>query len=292
MNEIGLRKDVYESIGISLPFYLHSVGCHSYAAGEGEYPSLLVNTFVQLIWCVSGIGEVTLYDRKYTLQAGDFFYYLPGEDHSYRAISPLWKHRWVCFDGPKAADFMMSYGYPRHIRNAGTCPEQLFERLTETVSLGDPFQMRMHISILAEILALAGVSKKRDLEAEPLVRQCVHLIQTSFQDPRVDINYLCEKLGVHRATLTRNFHQAMHRTPGEYLLAVRAHHGMTLLCGTNQSVSEIARRCGVGGIVRFSRLIRRITGCSPTQYRAEHRREPVSGEELSGGGLLQEKEDL
>ena len=136
MNEIGLRKDVYESIGISLPFYLHSVGYHSYAAGEGEYPSLLVNTFVQLIWCVSGIGEVTLYDRKYTLQAGDFFYYLPGEDHSYRAISPLWKHRWVCFDGPKAADFMMSYGYPRHIRNAGTCPEQLFERLHLRVRAG------------------------------------------------------------------------------------------------------------------------------------------------------------
>ena len=140
----------------------------------------------------------------------------------------------------------------------------------------------MHISILAEILALAGVSKKRDLESEPLVRQCVHLIQTSFQDPRVDVNYLCDKLGVHRATLTRSFHQAMHRTPGEYLLAVRAHHGMTLLCGTNQSVAEIARRCGVGGIARFSRLIRRITGSSPVQYRADHRRESENPEEPRG----------
>lgn len=279
MNEICLRKDVYQSITISLPFYLHSVGCHSYESGEGEYPSMLVNTFVQLIWCVSGIGEVTLYDRKYTLQAGDFFYYLPGEDHAYRAISSHWKHRWICFDGPKAVDFILSYGYPRHI-HAGTCPDRLFGQLAETVALGDPFQMRMHISVIAEILALAGVSKRRDLDSESLVKQCVHLIQTSFQDPQIDINGLCDKLGVHRATLARGFHQAMHRTPGEYLLAVRAHHGMTLLRGTNLSVSEIARRCGVSSIARFSRLIRRITGCSPVQYRASHRNEKENPAEL------------
>ncbi len=270
MNEISTRKDLYQPVSTPLPFCLRSVGFNSYEAGKGTCTSVLVASFVSVMWCVSGIGEVSLYDRKYTFQPGDFFYFLPGEDHSFLAISSSCAYRWICFDGPKAADFILSYGYPRHI-HAGKCPEHLFEKLAETVPLGDPFQMRMHVSIIAEILALAGMSKRRDLDSESLVKQCVLLIQTSFQDPRIDINFLCDKLGVHRATLSRRFHQAVNRTPGEYLLAVRAHHGMSLLRGTDLTVSEIARRSGVENICRFSRLIKRIAGVSPQRYRNEHR---------------------
>lgn len=271
MHDMCLRKNVYQKVAIPLPFYLHSTGRHSFDAGEGEAPRCLVNTFVQLIWCVSGIGEVVLYDRRYTLQPGDFFYYLPGEDHSYRAISAHWEDRWLCFEGARAADFMLSYGYPRHIPDAGKCPEELFDRLAESVPQNDPFQMRMHISLIAELLALAGNPEESLPDSESIASECVRLIQTSFQDPRIDINFLCDKLGIHRATLSRMFHRKMNRTPGEYLLAVRAHHGMSLLRGTDLAVSEIARRSGVENIYRFSRLIKRIAGVSPQQYRKEHR---------------------
>lgn len=171
MNEISLRKDLYQPVSTPLPFCLRSVGFNSYESGKGVCPSSLVTSFVSVIWGVSGIGEVTLYDRKYTFQAGDFFYYLPGEDHSFLAISSVCKYRWFCFDGSQAADFMISYAYPRHIPNAGECPTHLFERLEKTVTLGNPFQMRMHISIVAEILALAGMSERHGPNQEALVKQ-------------------------------------------------------------------------------------------------------------------------
>ncbi len=271
MYNMNLRKDAYRKIPVPLPFYLLSVGRHSYREGEGEAPSGLVNTFVQIIWSVSGIGEVTLYDRRYILHPGDFFYYLPGEDHSYRAVSTNWNDCWLCFEGVRAADFMLSYGYPRHIRGAGKCPTDLFDRLAESVTRNDPFQMRMHISWIAELLALAGTPKDPVSNSESAVSECVRLIQSSFKTPLLDISFLCAKLGIHRATLSRAFHRKMHRTPGEYLLAVRAHHGMSLLRGTDLPVAEIARRSGVENLCRFSRLIKRITGVPPLRYRNEHR---------------------
>ena len=39
MYNMNLRKDAYRKIPVPLPFYLLSVGRHSYREGEGEAPS-------------------------------------------------------------------------------------------------------------------------------------------------------------------------------------------------------------------------------------------------------------
>lgn len=254
-------------INPSLPFYPTSAGKHEFRKGESESPTRTANNFVQLIWCVSGIGEVVLYGKTFILQSGDFFWYLPGEDHFYRAISSCWKNRWLCIMGERAADFLLSYAYPRHIVSAGKCPVQLFDEIEQNINSKDMYARRMQISRTAELLALAGRSEKREIITDSPIENTVRIIHDSFQDPSLDVNLLCEKLGMHRSTLTRLFQRKMKRTPGEYLLSIRAHHGLSLLSGTELPVGEIAKRSGIPDPCRFSRVIRRVTGKSPQEYR-------------------------
>lgn len=59
------------------------------------------------------MGEIDFYGRKFKLEAGDVFYFLPGEAHVMRGLSERWKSRWLCFEGPLAVATFMAYGLER-----------------------------------------------------------------------------------------------------------------------------------------------------------------------------------
>ena len=102
-----------------LPFYLFSVGEKRLLRGETAEMGSLKNSFCELVFGISGVGELTLYDKNYLCNPGVVFYYLPGEEHRHHALSAEWTTRWVCFDGPVAAATLLAYQYPRLQRGTG-----------------------------------------------------------------------------------------------------------------------------------------------------------------------------
>jgi AraC family transcriptional regulator of arabinose operon len=73
--------------------------------------------------------------------------------------------------------------------------------------------------------------------------------------------------GITPQHLIRLFRQHYQITPGRYLWQTRVERGAGLLVATGFTVSEIADRCGFKNPFHFSRLLRKMQGLSPRQFR-------------------------
>ena len=82
----GIKYKRLESASASLPmpFRIYSTGEKVLTENETERSQDMKNQFVELIWGISGIGEVTLYGEVFQIRENEVFYYLPGEPHFFR----------------------------------------------------------------------------------------------------------------------------------------------------------------------------------------------------------------
>ncbi|HEX6453291.1 MAG TPA: helix-turn-helix domain-containing protein [Trebonia sp.] len=76
-------------------------------------------------------------------------------------------------------------------------------------------------------------------------------------------------------TLSRRFIATLGTTPMQWLTNERVRRGQELLETTRLSVDQVARACGLGTPANFRTHFTRVTGTTPTAYRAAFTRSPA-----------------
>ncbi len=254
-----------------MPFYVWSVGTKVLKENEIAFAQGQKNSFVELVWSVSGIGEVIYYGQRFQMQKNDIFYFLPGEDHDLRGISREWHSRWLCLDGPLAEATILACKFPRFQRSAGDCPHELFDEIARWISTNDPLQIGRMAGLALMILAHARGEDRQSNSSNGLYSRCLEYIRKNYSNPDLCIGMLCDVFQTPRSTLTKVFYDNMHRSLGNYIRDQRYGHALALLRGSDLPVKEIARRCGYKEQTSFSRLIRRATGMGPAELRKQSR---------------------
>ena len=148
-----------------------------------------------------------------------------------------------------------------------TYPEKLFQKLDQLMSNDSPFHTRVKSAIALEILAHAGGDDCYANENLRLIDSALMLIRRNLSNPELGIAFLCERLDLSPATLNRLFQHQLDCSPGRLILDRRLQLGMGLLAGSDQSIAEIAEKCGFRNSKTFSRFIRRATGFSAREFR-------------------------
>ncbi len=250
---------------VALPFYPRTVG-HFILGGEfvEDVPENRKH-FAELFWCVSGSGEAFLNDRWQKVGPGDCFYRLPDERHFYRSVHEMWECRWVCFDGERASEFLLGYGYPSNVFHAGKCPEEFFIGIEKLMRVRSPFAWREMVSLIVRILTQAGGVDSAD--EFDLADRAAELCRKRFTDSSFNINVLTDMLGVNRSTLNRHFRDKMCVSPSEYLFQQRIQQAFMLLQKSRIPLAEIALQSGFSDMNYLCRVIRRATGKKPSQFR-------------------------
>ena len=251
-----------------LPVHIRSVGYNEADPGWKEEAPGERKIFVQLFWCVEGVGEFVFGERIERIGAGEVMYHLPGEDHIHRSVDPRrrWCYYWVTFDGPGAAAFMKAYGYPQSPCSAGECPVRLFQEIEQLLKQRTPYAQRHAISVLTEILALAG-ERHSETRRNSMVGKFIEAAHKRFQEPEMTVGLLARELRIHRTTLNRLFQKEMRLSPGSYLEQIRIQKALSLLRETDLSIKEIAYSTGFSHVSYFCAVIRRKTGMTPEEYR-------------------------
>ena len=75
----------------------------------------------------------------------------------------------------------------------------------------------------------------------------------------------------NRAANINNFKKINKVTPAQYLINLRITNAVELLIGSNKNITEIANAVGIEDSLYFSRLFKRHTGVSPSDYRIKVR---------------------
>ena len=104
---------------------------------------------------------------------------------------------------------------------------------------------------------------------EPLdhLRRAKDLVDRSYQQP-LDVPALARHAHLSPGHFSRRFKAAFGETPHQYVLTRRVERAQELLRNTDLSVSEVCLEVGFASLGSFSSAFRRVTGTTPTAYRA------------------------
>lgn len=145
-----------------------------------------------------------------------------------------------------------------------------------------PFHMRALILKIRNILASreqlkALYGQKLSLENlgveiksndDKFLQQLNQAIDNDIADPTLNLDTLCRRIGMSRASLYRKLMAATGLSPARYIQSVRLNLAARLLRETSMSVSEIATATGFNSLIHFSTAFRKQYGVPPSRYNA------------------------
>lgn len=104
-------------------------------------------------------------------------------------------------------------------------------------------------------------------QPDELMAEAQHWLRQRTGAP-ADLAGLSRHLGISRRSLNRRFHRATGMTPIRFLQQARVDEASALLRQTNLSIGEVAGRVGYDDPGHFAALFRRLSGRTPSRYRA------------------------
>jgi two-component system, response regulator YesN len=98
-----------------------------------------------------------------------------------------------------------------------------------------------------------------------IVKKAVEYIQFNLETP-LTLNQIAEEIHVNPTHLSRKFKEETGKTPIEYIHHKRIEAAKLYLYRGNQSITDIAFLVGFNDVNYFTRVFKKITGLTPTQY--------------------------
>ncbi len=243
---------------------------HLFSWGKGR----TLNSFT-LVYITRGQGRFeSSAGGKHEIQSGDLFILFPNEWHRYRPDATTgWDEYWVEFDGDQARQIMSHPGFSeKHpVIHLGHDDKilSLFIEITESIESGaSEFE---HIiaaqtsQIVARLLAAIRRTDPNTGSAELVRRACRLILKQS--DESVDFTRIARELGLSLSGFRKMFRKVTGLPPGQYLQHIRISKAGELLQQTALPIGEISTRLGFDSIYYFSRIFKRKTGISPSDYR-------------------------
>jgi AraC family transcriptional regulator len=120
---------------------------------------------------------------------------------------------------------------------------------------------------LALELIAAGVSRKVRATGNPRwLQRAVEYLRVNFKEPPT-LDQLAAAVGVHPVHLAREFHRKEGVTVGGYIRKLRVDLASQRLASSAEPIVDIALAAGFSDHSHLTRVFRRETGVTPTEYR-------------------------
>ena len=225
-------------------------------------------------------------EGRFPLEAGDAYLAFPYHCHSITADgdsgSALCYISFSLRDGcPVLDECGLSASFPFA---AARRPEQVFKLCIRTYrALADRrrdgnLRASAYLRLIFDQLAgNPGIvthyqSRHSHLSANAIDHKLLEVISWMSQhcEKSISVQEMAERTGYTPDYFSKAFHKATGRKPLSYLRTIRLERAISLLYRP-MSIKEIAQSVGYDDPLYFSRVFRRWTGCSPSEYRLQMR---------------------
>lgn len=235
-----------------------------------------VSTFWQLHLVTSGNGLF----RGHEICAGNAFLVIPGESQNMSVESDSFEQYWLNFDGTEAARLLRDLGIPNesHVLtlNGNGDGKTLAESLLADIfgKADDSSSVLRHshtylIGVLYQLLSLVKKGTERNSTVtDGYVSSVCSYIRAHYSEP-LTVEWLSAVAGLSPKYLIRIFKRVTGMTVITYITKTRLEIAVSLLEGTDKSISEISRSVGYGDPLYFSKVFKGELGISPSGYRNE-----------------------
>lgn len=236
------------------------------------------HSFCEILYIISGNGEVTINDEKYYVQSGDIVIYNPGVVHKEHASKDNpFQFLFLALENFSLPGLPPGFLVPEDEKSVFPAGDYRFkldglftELLNETKSHINGYEM-MSGSILLSIIIL--IMRIRFAHGEP----DEHNVKLDCQKVKsfIDDNYtkpitledLSQIVYISRHHLAHLFKKEIGVPPIKYLIIKRMEEAKRMLVGTELNVSKISEILGYDNPIYFSQIFKKTVGISPANYR-------------------------
>lgn len=240
--------------------------------------------YFELFYVESGACRFLIENNMYDLHAGDFLLIPPQTPHYTRYLFGPCRRDTIFFREedisskvmqllPHKEDFfrkMRIFQVPEAHREQFS---GLLMRMVREENFGDPFSAALQHAMLQELFLICGrvCSFFQDAPANihTTDRQIVtaaRFMSEHYAEP-VTAAQIAAAAGFSPNYLSRKFRDAAGIGVHQYLTLIRMQHAALELVSTDDSVTEIAFRCGFSDSNYFKDAFKKIYGVSPREYR-------------------------
>lgn len=238
--------------------------------------SEFINHYNRIYYVKSGSAELQFKDHTLKMQPGFLYIIPPYQLISHKSDGDLhfmWTHFQASLD--TGVDLFMFYGKElaidcrdlTHIESDFTSligltknktPSAIFERNRLLLSLLNPFMAAFDQSS-------GKISSFRHQSLLPALT----MINSNISNPP-DIKSLAKAVNMSPEHFSRKFKSAFSISPKRYILQKRIALAKQRLLLDDESIDNIAEKCGFCDIFHFSRTFKQETGISPSLFRKEY----------------------
>ncbi len=228
----------------------------------------------QLVYITRGRGFFRSEgDSRSEVSEGTVFLLFPGVWHSY-APDPQtgWDEYWVGFKG-SYADQLRQNGIlnPRNPVYPVGWHASIEERFSDIFQVADQelpgFQLELASLVFQLLTQLHCILLRQQTsnETQKLVERARLLMQHNVMS-NMETDSLLEELSVSYSTLLSAFKHYTGLSPYQYFLQLKVHKARELLQDASMSVKEVSHRLAFDNQYYFSRIFKRKTGMSPSDW--------------------------
>ncbi|WP_339279830.1 AraC family transcriptional regulator [Paenibacillus sp. FSL W8-1187] len=255
---------------LNLLFWGREQCCPGHTYGPG------MRDFYKIHFIQSGSGTLTAAGETHRIGAGQAFLTYPHMRVTYSASEETpWLYSWIAFKGSRAEELLartaLSAASPIFPLDDKLMPtlDQTMSRDALASDAADLLLLGRLYEFLAALIAIvprheAGHDGRS--RPNPHVADCLRYLHAHY-DEDISVESMAREFQLDRKYLSSLFKRETGMPPRQYLLDYRMSRAADLLDRTDCTVSEIAFSVGYRDPLLFSRMFKRVRGCSPRSYR-------------------------
>ena len=232
-----------------------------------------IHQVIEMVYIKSGTLELGVGKELYHMEKGDFAVVFPNVIHHYQVFGK---------EENKALYMLVS---PRLLPNymleiQKNCPQYpVINKECLHVDIVKAIQSLVKVEksntrlvqayvqmIFAHIFSEMDLIEKESVGGEDLVYQSVEYVAKNFRE-KFSLEQMAYDLGVSKYVLSRLFSKTFHCNFTNYVNGVRLNYAMSMLEGTNESITNICFDCGFESQRTFNRVFKERYRISPREYR-------------------------
>ena len=257
---------------------------HLYVTDIGTYPNAphhyvarpLGSPSVILIYCLRGKGSLQLKNTLHTIQPGHLIIIPPNTPHTYQADeTDPWSIFWIHFTGEQAQSLLDSITEPAHHPLLFVPDTRLMRNAFEEVyaCLNYHHSDAGLLAMTSELLRLFSAAKLHqgfhDSQRQSVEDRVASTLV--FMEQHLNMPLTLKDLAAHAGQsipyYTMLFQKRTNQSPIACFIQLKICKACELLDQTDSTIREIAAELGYDDPYYFSRIFKKVQGCSPAIYR-------------------------
>ncbi len=229
----------------------------------------------QLVYIAKGKGQFFFEEEERWVSAGHAILFRPGKKQVYNYYAANKPDiYWVHFTGGEVEALLDKFDLPRdeyvfHIESSLNW-QWLFQKMIQELQLRRKcYQQILGVTLCQLFLDISRhlrETKQVGSEIPNMVEEATKYFNENYNKP-ISVEEYAQNHQMTACWFIKNFRKITKSTPTQYIISLRITAAISLMQNTDYNIKEIAETVGYDNPLYFSRLFKKHTGVSPSEYR-------------------------